>query len=268
MKQIKCEMCGSIDLVKQEGAFVCQSCGCKYSVDEAKKMMIEIEGTVEVAGTVKVDNADEIENLLIRAKQFEDENQTQRAIEYYNKILDIDASHQIAKEKIIELDTFYIGSVRVSKSSIDKIDDMMANNLKLDAIKYIREISGLGLADAKTWVENYRTYNLHQKQQFTSQNSQQPHNTTSSGCYVATCVYGSYDCPQVWTLRRYRDDILGATWYGRLFIHVYYAISPTLVKWFGKTAWFKRMWQGKLDKMVAKLNGDGVDDTPYQDKEW
>lgn len=22
-----------------------------------------------------------------------------------------------------------------------------------------------------------------------------------NGCYIATCVYGSYDCPQVWTLR-------------------------------------------------------------------
>ena len=43
-----------------------------------------------------------------------------------------------------------------------------------------------------------------------------------AGCYVATCVYGSYDCPQVWTLRRFRDDTLGSTWYGRTFIRVYY----------------------------------------------
>ena len=26
-----------------------------------------------------------------------------------------------------------------------------------------------------------------------------------NGCYIATCVYGSYDCPQVLTLRRFRD---------------------------------------------------------------
>lgn len=25
-----------------------------------------------------------------------------------------------------------------------------------------------------------------------------------AGCYIATCVYGSYDCPQVWILRRFR----------------------------------------------------------------
>ena len=90
----------------------------------------------------------------------------------------------------------------------------------------------------------------------------------TSGCYVATCVYGSYDCPQVWTLRRYRDDTLGSTWYGRLFIRTYYAISPTLVKWFGNTNWFKKLWKGKLDRMVAKLQAEGVENTPYEDKRW
>ena len=90
----------------------------------------------------------------------------------------------------------------------------------------------------------------------------------SGGCYVATCVYGSYDCPQVWTLRRYRDDTLASTWYGRAFIRTYYAVSPTLVEWFGKTKWFKKMWQGKLDRMVKRLNASGVADTPYADKKW
>lgn len=90
----------------------------------------------------------------------------------------------------------------------------------------------------------------------------------NSGCYVATAVYGSYDCPEVWTLRRFRDDTLAKTWYGRAFIRLYYAVSPTLVKWFGQTGWFKRMWQGKLDRMVNSLRAKGVEDTPYEDKHW
>lgn len=88
----------------------------------------------------------------------------------------------------------------------------------------------------------------------------------SEGCYVATAVYGSYDCPQVWTLRRYRDYKLDSTWYGRLFIRLYYATSPTLVKWFGHTSWFKKMWKGKLDRMVERLREEGYEDTPYNDK--
>jgi len=88
---------------------------------------------------------------------------------------------------------------------------------------------------------------------------------SGGGCYVATAVYGSYNCPQVWTLRRYRDYTLAESWYGRAFIRTYYAISPALVKWFGHTEWFKKMWKGKLDKMVAKLQANGVASTPYQD---
>lgn len=91
---------------------------------------------------------------------------------------------------------------------------------------------------------------------------------SSGGCYVATAVYGSYDCPEVWTLRRFRDNTLASTWYGRAFVRTYYAISPTLVKWFGNTQWFKNMWRAPLDKMVADLNENGVESTPYNDRQW
>lgn len=91
---------------------------------------------------------------------------------------------------------------------------------------------------------------------------------SSGGCYVATCVYGSYDCPQVWTLRRFRDNTLATTWYGRAFIHIYYAVSPTLVKWFGHTHWFKRIWRVTLDTLVNNLQLAGVKDTPYTDMNW
>ena len=95
-----------------------------------------------------------------------------------------------------------------------------------------------------------------------------PPTVQTGGCYVATAVYGSYDCPEVWTLRRFRDNTLAETCYGRAFIRTYYAISPTLVKWFGETAWFKNMWKPTLDRMVERLNGEGVENTPYNDREW
>lgn len=98
--------------------------------------------------------------------------------------------------------------------------------------------------------------------------SQPQPSKNSGGCYVATAVYGSYDCPEVWTLRRYRDFTLAKTWYGRLFIRTYYAISPTIVKWFGDTQWFKNMWRGKLNGIVHKLQKEGVESTPYEDRPW
>lgn len=86
----------------------------------------------------------------------------------------------------------------------------------------------------------------------------------TKGCYVATCVYGSYDCPQVWTLRRYRDSVLAESVFGRLFIRLYYAISPTAVKCFGNFSWFHKLFKTPLDKLVQHLQKEGIEDTPCQ----
>lgn len=91
MKRLTCEMCGSTDLIKQEGVFVCQVCGCKYSVEEAKRMMVE--GIVEVTGTVKVDNTDKITNYLDLAKTAKENGNNAEAEEYSNKILEIEPNN-------------------------------------------------------------------------------------------------------------------------------------------------------------------------------
>lgn len=45
MKAIVCEICGSNDLVKRDGVYVCESCGTKYSVEEAKKLVgVNVQG--------------------------------------------------------------------------------------------------------------------------------------------------------------------------------------------------------------------------------
>lgn len=84
MKQLTCEMCGSTDLMKQEGVFVCQNCGTKYSVEEAKKMMIE--GTVEVQGTVKVDSSDIVKKSLINARGAYQNEDWESAEKYYSLV--------------------------------------------------------------------------------------------------------------------------------------------------------------------------------------
>lgn len=81
-------MCGSTELIKQDGVFVCQSCGCKYSVEEAKKMMVE--GTVEVTGTISVDRSNEVENRLANAiNEFKNGN-NDVAFSICSEILNID----------------------------------------------------------------------------------------------------------------------------------------------------------------------------------
>lgn len=96
-----------------------------------------------------------------------------------------------------------------------------------------------------------------------------PGGTTSNksgGCYIATAVYGSYDCPQVWTLRRFRDYKLKKTPFGRSFIKAYYFISPKLVKHCGHNNLFINFWRKYLDKKIIKLNNRGYSQDRYIDE--
>ena len=98
-----------------------------------------------------------------------------------------------------------------------------------------------------------------------SQAVQKEKKSSSGGCYIATAVYGSYDCPEVWVLRRYRDYSLKNSVLGRLFIRIYYAVSPAFVKLFGKKAWFKLLGRKFLDKRVAALKEAGYSEEEYKD---
>ncbi len=339
MKQLTCEMCGSTELVKQDGFFVCQTCGTKYSVEEAKKMMIE--GTVEVQGTVKIDQSSTIANYLEMAKLAMEAKDADETEKYVSKILELDSNNYLAwiyRAKTIGLDSSLendkiktaivaakkaidltssekkehvanelmetivaqnIGLINIAKrlplaSGISHIHRLMlqwifivkslpstsVKNIKkqIDLCENMCNASKAAFAPADRMIHaaamgsnNHTPYHITFANELSSKIKAENPNyepPKKSGCYVATCVYGSYDCPQVWTLRRYRDDTLGSTWYGRVFIRTYYAISPTLVKWFGNTNWFKKLWKGKLDRMVAKLQSNGVEGTPYEDKNW
>ncbi len=97
--------------------------------------------------------------------------------------------------------------------------------------------------------------------------SSQGSGTGSPGCYIATCVYGTYDCPQLWTLRRFRDTVLARSVLGRAFIRCYYTVSPTMVRLLGDKTWFRGIWRRWLDQFVAALLLRGMDDKPYRDME-
>lgn len=87
----------------------------------------------------------------------------------------------------------------------------------------------------------------------------------TGGCYIATAVYGSYDCPEVWVLRRFRDRSLASTQSGRLVITAYYAVSPRIVRVFGRNRWFAASLRPALDWLVAALRCAGFEQSPYKD---
>lgn len=335
MKPLTCEMCGSTEIVKQDGMYVCQSCGTKYSVEEAKKLMVE--GTVEVQGTVKIDSSNRLQNLYTLARRARDNNDSENASKYYDEIAIEDPNSWEAQfykvyyscinikiaqmgnacirlsnciDNVFEMINTYVESETKKKTAYTEVyyrctlfNIMILQNINKHAesssaeysLNFMKEHgSSLGVLDiklgdalAKVGLNNEALEAYKNSKPFWSYYDSEtttsivnrikaldpsftytPSSSNSGGCYIATAVYGSYDCPQVWTLRRYRDYTLAETWYGRTFIRIYYAISPVLVRWVGNTAWFKKMWKHKLDNMVVKLNKRGVSDDPYSDKQW
>lgn len=77
--------------------------------------------------------------------------------------------------------------------------------------------------------------------------------SSNEGCYIATMTYGSYNHPQVIILRWYRDNILKRKLWGRLFIRVYYQISPKLVVVLKGHNVINKLIRIILDKQVQRV---------------
>ena len=127
----------------------------------------------------------------------------------------------------------------------DKISNTYDNATKVSTIQLLKQrvneawgiITTIGLMDLR---QDFRTkytqnrtilYNL--KTQLAEVNTVDEirfGRIDSSGCYIATMVYGDYDHPQVIILRKFRDNVLDNSIFGRWFIKTYYQYSPNLVK--------------------------------------
>lgn len=380
MKALTCEMCGSTEIIRKDGLYVCQACGTKYSVEDAKKMMAE--GTVEVKGTVKIDKSHELDNLIHLCESALEANNCEEALSYANRILEVDSSlyqgwlmkmqataglgtlYDLRCQEIISLGEKTISYAKDDSEIIEVYnywlhtfnglmqfcinnlydparqqncldiyysqkeafgtgytqDECLANDEVLNIIcNQVPALASIRLAipndkigssdiliqDVKVvaneWVDlqqainaNFNNYETGMSDELlkyfidihneiikglpasskaevslenTAQDSGMSNESNSSGpCYVATAIYGSYNCQEVWTLRRFRDYTLAESWYGRLFIRVYYAISPSLVKHFGHSKWFRAIFHSPLNRFVKCLQNKGVESTPYVDK--
>jgi hypothetical protein len=72
-------------------------------------------------------------------------------------------------------------------------------------------------------------------------------------CYIATYVYRDYESAQVATLRKFRDKVLLKRSTGKLFVKLYYTISPYLIRLFGKYHIFHKASKMMLDAFASKV---------------
>ncbi len=130
MKAFVCEMCNSQDLVRQDGFYVCQSCGTKYTIEEAKKLMVEIEGAV------KIDNSDFVEKYLQNARRAIAKEDWAEVEKYSNMVEQNDpdnieaifySAYGKAKQSLVEEDIYKREAVfKVLIKSVSVLDDNFA----------------------------------------------------------------------------------------------------------------------------------------------
>ena len=99
MKVMVCEICGGKKLVKTEGMFVCPDCGTRYSVEEARKLLTEVEGEVSIDLPVEPAAApvedipvrstkdQELENLYVLARRARENHNSENAQKFYDQII-------------------------------------------------------------------------------------------------------------------------------------------------------------------------------------
>ena len=65
MKRVICEVCRGSEILKDNGVFICQSCGCKYSLEEVRKLLAEDDSIQQNPKTLPpADQAEEYANTL------------------------------------------------------------------------------------------------------------------------------------------------------------------------------------------------------------
>lgn len=89
--KIECPSCGATPEVNKDLEFgYCMYCGTKIYIPNAVQ---------KIRGTVSIDKSSETENLLKRAGQYEAAGDLEKAGEYYERVLDMDADNETAHQR-------------------------------------------------------------------------------------------------------------------------------------------------------------------------
>lgn len=126
----KCTGCGAtLEVDARENAAICPYCKNAYIVEQAiNNYNIKMSGNLSVgSATINVSGVN-VDNLLVRAKNFASQGDFENALDYYNRVLDIDFSKQEAHDGIERINDhlymidnyvyFWSNAGRVSSSGV------------------------------------------------------------------------------------------------------------------------------------------------------
>ena len=254
LKDAKCPNCGGqlkLDPNLEKG--ICRYCNTEILVSEAiHRYKVEVDGIAT------------IKSSMVRASNQLADGDYDGAMKTFKHIIEIDPENSEAYYEMFRCSVDIAAYYKNKNAGMQRTIPQYYEDLSEAVQKYGRRAVQYAEEPERSQYASEVNHIVDDIQAYANNQS----NSSKGGCYVATAVYGSYDCPEVWTLRRFRDNTLAKTWHGRLFIKVYYTVSPAVVRLFGNTGWFKKIGREKLDTMVERLQNEGVESTPYEDKKW
>lgn len=235
---------------------ICSNCGGRINVDD-----VDLNGFAEceycftshkIIDIITIDGLPTAKSYLMVANQAINDKLLEKAVEYYNKVIEIKPNcHEAWWGLYIcqnAFDEYYGYEDKYGNTGILTKASIMHDTLKRYAYRAIEyapfEASQgykLEIQQKESFIQSVINGDFDKKVD------------KQSCCYIATCVYGSYTCEEVMQLRRFRDDCLSKKVLGRLFIRVYYFISPCLVKYIKRNSFVNTNIKKILDWVRMKI---------------
>ena len=244
---------------------ICVNCGGALQVDDT-----DLNGFCEckfchtshkVIEVITIDGLPTVKTLLMNAEMSIDDGNPEKAVKTFQEVLRIKPNCHEAWWGLYlcnsYFDRYYGYQDKYGNSGEKTKAAIMLQTLEKDAMRAIEYAPPKQKEQYEAQIQGELNY-IEQVRSGISQSGDGPSRSGngggSSGCYIATAVYGSYTCDEVFALRRYRDDYLARRAWGRGFIRVYYALSPKLAAHIPQDSALAGFIRKYLDRKVEKLS--------------
>lgn len=240
---------------------ICNQCGGKLKVDD-----IDLNGfqECEYCGTrnkiidiITIDGLPTVKSLLQNAEFEINDGNLENAVKLYKEVIKIKPNCNEAWWGLYlcnaAFDSYYNYEDKYGNRGPLTKASIMQNTINKYAMRAIEYAPPEQAKKYRKEIEEQLSYIEEIK------NGKQDKKVNGKkGCYIATAIYGSYECEEVFVLRRYRDDYLSNKILGRLFIKFYYKVSPSLIKYIKKNSLLEKIIKKFLDRKVNKISSNIV----------
>ena len=213
---------------------VCSNCGGKIKVDD-----IDLNGFGEcefchvpykIIDVITVDGLPTVKSLLVSASIAIENSNCEKAVKLYDEVINMKPNCHEAWWGLYICNSFFDAFYQYKDKYGNGGNLTKASIMQNTINKYARRAIEYA---PKEMADKYLN-SISEQLEFIESVRNGAYDTTdsdgNSGCYIATAVYGSYECDEVFELRKFRDDYLSKSAIGRGVIKLYYKVSPGMAK--------------------------------------